>query len=225
MKSVQKLETQEAKINEKVVSLLSEKEAKVAEIQELKKSYKGMLVDDAVSDAKTSQKSIDVEKTKIEKAEKELSTILERIEALQDAYKKNLSELLPDVKKERDAAVGKAQKEMTAMFRDLRQYKAEYLLAVKKINAVYRKAKEADAKYHESGRKIDPQMKTQFVNLPTLNLFANSDGDDKVIGITQAEVDRAITSGSVPLWVQHFEDTGEVLASDAEVRTRQAEGK
>lgn len=213
-----KFKEQKETIQEKLSELVQMKREKEDEKTLAEREYRRMLAEEGLGSSDYKQSDFNKAKQKIEKIDEELQGIQDRIDALQEAKDSKLKSELAELKRERDKIVSEASAEMKAMIRDLRQYKAEYLLAVRKINEIYRRATDADGQYKQLARQFDPNVDRDFIHLPATNLYATygRGGNDTMIGIRQDEVDRAITTGQVPLWVEHFEQTGEVLASDEE---------
>jgi prefoldin subunit 5 len=216
-----KLENLVNEINEKlsnvyarIEELKQERSKKEQEKFNLKRKYDDHLIARSlgVATSITDKEAVKV-RDEIEVLNKEITSISDIIETIETFARQKLAEYMPEIEAARNEAIQEHLDALNNTIPDLRRKRAEYLLFVAELNEHKRKAQEIQYEFENICNRLGVPNNTRL-NIPVLNLFSTHDGADKALGVLQNEVLLAYQTGSLPLWVQYYRETGELVTED-----------
>jgi hypothetical protein len=188
--------------------LADRKETLTKDLRTLNEEYARMLTDEALGGPVT-ERQLTAKKAEIEKVEKELAMVNERIIAIQSAKIERLRQELPEMRKEYDRKMAERRAEFDAKVKDMRRMKAEYLLFLRDFGRLSNEMREIHDRFVENARLVSNEYEKWRFTPPTVNLFNDYEGQDKMNAPTEREIYNAFHRGIVPAWVLQYEN-GEV---------------
>jgi|GEM_PF-3502786 len=190
--------------------LADQKEKLTQQLRSLNEEYARMLTDEALGKPVT-ERQLSAKKTEIEKVEKELAMVNERIAAIQAAKLERLREEIPEMRAEYERKMAEKRAEFEAKAKELREWKARYLLFLRDFGKLRNEMVDLHDDFKAKARLVTDQYEKDRLTLPGINLFNDYYGKDKMNAPTEEEIHNAYTRGIVPGWVLQYEN-GEVSA-------------
>ncbi|MED1917508.1 hypothetical protein P4V64_19480 [Bacillus thuringiensis] len=202
--------------------LRKKQEELTEQLQTLSGEHTKMLADEAFGQPVT-PKELTTKKADIEKVEKEIAAVEQQISAIEQTKRERLREEVPALYQEFREKMTQKEDEFKSKSEELRKKKAEYLLYLRDFGMVTKEMRDIHETFKYMARHATDEYESLRFTVPYVNLFDNSSGDDKMNAPINREIIAAYEDGKVPHWVAYFDETGEVLPSDAEVFTKRAQ--
>ncbi|MCI3920404.1 V-type ATPase subunit a family protein [Paenibacillus sp. TRM 82003] len=223
-KIITKFHARLAELNSRTEALREEKAQLEQRRNVLERARHEMTIAEALGNASHDEKDKAKLKKEIDALSEQIADVTEKVVAIEQNRDRQLrSEFADKLVEARRKEVDSATVRTTEAYRKLREMTAGYLLAVRDAYHERHQLTEVHIRFIQAMHAMnvhDFDGERLSVDFPT-NLFNNVSGDDKAIAPLRHVVDRAIMTGQLPLWVEHYDRTGEVLTEE-EIRTREA---
>ncbi|QJD87598.1 hypothetical protein [Cohnella herbarum] len=219
-------------INSRVAALNSEIRKKKSEHVQATERYKQAMIEDAAGTKEYTTTELSELKQKAENIALDISTATERLEMLtsgaNSGKKEKLRILLDDVKTAWKHEVDGINDDIDKVQSEARELRALLTLKIAEANVFYKKAQqvkqELNAVEHSAGLSYQERTsKSGVPDGPKLKQIIGSSypvlavGDECIVP-REDELENAYLTGGLPLWIQHYANTGE-LVTDKEARS------
>ncbi|MBM7867321.1 hypothetical protein GTO89_16565 [Heliobacterium gestii] len=217
-----------ASMQAKVDAIVDEKNNARIRLANLKKEYSEMLFND-LPQAEVSKK-----KREMERLSREVEDYDERIEFVRQMRIERMQENLNTLNEAKEKFWKDISDEYDVMMLEARRLKAELLLHYRKISEKKELLRWSYERFMTQAsisqlEKTDPEKYRKYKyskGRPPQYWFSSTyTGSDVTVSPLEGEMSRAFEQGVVPIWVQLYEKTGEIVWRDNEAQQKLQELK
>lgn len=214
MRSVQQREGQ----------LFSSREELANRLRSLNEEYAKMITDEALGRDVT-EKQLSTKQAEIDRVQKELQIVEERLVAIRAAKRERLAEFLPQLEAEYREIMDKKEAEYREKLKEMRKWKADYLLNIRSLGRMRQEMYKIQEEFKFLASHATDKYERFRPHVEAVNLFSDYSGKDKRNAVAEDEVIDAFNYGTVPLWVKYYELTGEIVFSNSTAEAKLREMK
>lgn len=220
-KELKEFKANEQQLTDKLQELREERKQLEAEQAEAADAYGRMLAEDAAATKKHTQKDLSAQKRKIDELSKQAADVADRIATVERHRDDVMTAQLPNLKAGYDRANKEVKAATQAKIGELEKRTAEYLLLLREIRELDKKAMRIHSEWQAAAGKYDESVHRVRLTLLNVNLF--NDYYSFPRGLREQEQRQALTAGTVPHWVALYGETGDVVLDNGEAAAKLCE--